>query len=320
MIGSPGTILLAILLDAALGDPDVIYRRVRHPVVIIGRFIGFLDRHLNREKDSAGRRRAAGVAACLLLLAAALGIGWAFQATFRIAPADWLTEAVLLSVFLAQKGLYLHVAAVARTLSSAGLPAGRVEVSRIVGRDPESLDEPAVCRAALESLAENFSDGVTAPLFWALLLGLPGIIAYKAINTADSMIGHLTPRHRAFGWASARLDDALNFVPARLAGLILALAALLVPRASAAGAFAAMARGARRHRSPNAGWPESAMAGALGIALAGPRRYASEVVDDPWMNAGGRAAATTADIRRGLTLYTVACALQAAMIAALALL
>ncbi|HEY2113391.1 MAG TPA: cobalamin biosynthesis protein, partial [Dongiaceae bacterium] len=220
----------------------------------------------------------------------------------------------------AQNSLYRHVAAVARRLREEGLAGGRRAVARIVGRDPESLDEAGVSRAALESLAENFSDGVTAPLFLALLLGLSGILAYKAMNTADSMIGHRTPRHLAFGWASARLDDLLNLIPARLAGLVLAATAFLLPGMSAAEALRAMARDARRHRSPNAGWPEAAMAGALGLAFAGPRRYGGEIVEDHWMNAGGRRDATAADIRRGLSLYVGACAMQGALVAILAIL
>jgi adenosylcobinamide-phosphate synthase len=226
----------------------------------------------------------------------------------------------LISAFLAQNSLYRHVAAVARGLASEGLPGGRRAVAHIVGRDPESLDEPAVCRAALESLAENFSDGVTAPLFWALLLGLPGILTYKAVNTADSMLGHRTLRHLAFGWASARLDDLLNLVPARLAGLVLGMAALVLPDASPGRAFSAMRRDAPLHRSPNAGWPEAAMAGALGLALAGPRRYGGAIVEDNWMNAGGRREASAADIQRGLALYVLACIIQAILVALIALL
>jgi adenosylcobinamide-phosphate synthase len=178
-----------------------------------------------------------------------------------------------------------------------GLAEGRRAVSRIVGRDPDRLDAPAVARAAIESLAENLSDGVVAPLFWAVLLGLPGIVAYKAINTLDSMVGHKSPRHLAFGWASARADDLVNLLPARLTGLLLALAA----GRAAARAWRAMRRDAGLHRSPNAGWPEAAMAGALGLRLAGPRVYGGNRVEDAWMG-DGRAEATAADIRRGLGL------------------
>src|SRR5690554_4671448 len=200
-----------------------------------------------------------------------------------------------MSSLVAQKSLYDHVAAVARGLEQGGLEGGRKAVSLIVGRDPESLDQAGVARAAIESLSENFSDAVVAPVFWAALFGLPGLLAYKAVNTADSMIGHRTPRHAAFGWAAARLDDAVNLIPARLAGLRIAGAALLLPGARAGNALRAMGRDAPRHRSPNAGWQEAAMGGALGLALAGPRRYGGQVVEDAWMGAGGRTDAGPAD-------------------------
>ncbi|MGH6959089.1 MAG: adenosylcobinamide-phosphate synthase CbiB, partial [Dongiaceae bacterium] len=215
--------------------------------------------------------------------------------------------------------LYRHVAAVAEALEAGGLPAGRYAVSHIVGRDPEQLDDAGVSRAALESLAENFSDGVTAPLFWGLLLGLPGLLAYKAINTADNMIGHRTERHEAFGWAAARLDDLVNLLPARLAGATLAAAAAFLRSTDPAVAWHTMRRDAPKHRSPNAGWPEAAMAGALSLALNGPRAYHGEFIDDPWMGAGGRSDATPGDIRRGLRLYVIACGLQAGAIALLAM-
>jgi adenosylcobinamide-phosphate synthase len=320
MPGSPEILLLALGLDALIGDPAALYAHLPHPVVIIGRGIHGLDQRLNRERDPTATRRVAGIAACILLVALSLAIGWLLHRSLCTLPGGWVAEALLISAFLAQNSLYRHVAAVAQGLSDEGLPGGQRAVAHIVGRDPESLDKPAVCRAALESLAENFSDGVTAPLFWALLLGLPGILTYKAVNTADSMIGHRTPRHLAFGWAAARLDDFLNLVPARLAGFALAVAAVLLPSASSAGAFSAMRRDAPLHRSPNAGWPEAAMAGALGLALAGPRRYAGEIVEDHWMNAGGRREASGADIHRGLALYVVACLIQAILVALIALL
>ena len=320
MPGSPEILLLALGLDALIGDPAALYARLPHPVVIIGRGISGLDRRLNRAEDPTALRRAAGIAACVLLVTLSLGIGWLLHRSLLTLPGGWIVEALLISAFLAQNSLYRHVAAVARGLASEGLPGGRRAVAHIVGRDPESLDEPAVCRAALESLAENFSDGVTAPLFWALLLGLPGILTYKAVNTADSMVGHRTPRHLAFGWASARLDDLLNLVPARAAGLVLAVAAFLLPGASPSRAFSAMKRDAPLHRSPNAGWPEAAMAGALGLALAGPRCYGGVIIEDNWMNAGGRREASAADIHRGLALYVLACIIQAILVALIALL
>ncbi len=312
-------LLLAVALDAAVGDPAWLYARVPHPVALLGRMAGWLDRELNRDDAGDAARRLAGVAALAAVVAVAALVGWALSAALRQAPFGWIVEAALLATLLAQRGLYDHVAAVAAALARDGLGAGRAAVARIVGRDPDSLDEAGVARAALESLAENFSDGVVAPLFWGLLLGLPGVLAYKAINTADSMIGHRTARHRAFGWAAARTDDAVNLVPARLAGLLLVGAALLLPGADAAAAFGAMRRDAPRHRSPNAGWQEAALAGALGLALAGPRRYGGETVADAWMGEGGRHEAGPADISRGLRLYVVACALAAVPVAVVAL-
>ncbi len=193
-----------------------------------------------------------------------------------------MLTAIAASTLIASRSLYCHVRDVAAALETGGLEAGRAAVSRIVGRDPQTLDSAGVARAAIESLAENASDGVAAPVFWFALLGLPGLAAYKAINTADSMIGHRTPRHEAFGWASARLDDLVNLPASRLTAALFALAALL-HKASARGALQAVLRDARRHRSPNAGWPEAAMAGALGLRLAGPRCYGGVVVPDAYM-------------------------------------
>jgi adenosylcobinamide-phosphate synthase len=226
---------------------------------------------------------------------------------------------LIASVFIAQQSLYWHVARVRAAFASEGLAGAREAVAMIVGRDPESLDDSGVARAAIESCAENFSDGVVAPVFWLALLGLPGLFAYKAINTADSMIGHRTPRHRDFGWAAARLDDLLNLVPARLAGVLVALVAP-VAGGSMIAAVKIMWRDARKHRSPNAGWPESAMAGALGVALAGPRRYGETVVDDLFLNAEGRANAAPDDIGRALKILIAACALEFVVYAALLLL
>jgi adenosylcobinamide-phosphate synthase len=318
MLEVPKTLLLALLLDAAFGDPASLYSRLPHPVALIGRAIGWLDRRCNQEQASDVRRRFGGTLVVVLLVTTAAALGLAVHALLRRFAFGWIIEAAVTALFLAQHSLYRHVAEVARALSNEGLAGGRRAVSQIVGRDPESLDEAGVCRAALESLAENFSDGVVAPLFWAVLAGLPGILVYKTVNTADSMIGHRTARHLAFGWAAARFDDLLNLVPARLAGLLLAAAGVFVPAATPRQAFAAMIRDAGRHRSPNAGWQEAALAGALGVALAGPRRYGGTVVEDHWMNEGGRSEATVKDIRRGLGLYAIACILQAAILSVFA--
>jgi adenosylcobinamide-phosphate synthase len=234
---------------------------------------------------------------------------------------NWIgfgVEALIASTLIAQRSLYQHVARVRRAFTEGGLPAARQAVAMIVGRDPERLDEGGVARAAIESTAENFSDGIVAPVFWLALLGLPGLIAYKAINTADSMIGHRSTRYIDFGWAAARLDDLVNLIPARLSGILVALAAP-VSRGSIIASLKIMMRDASKHRSPNAGWPESAMAGALGIAIAGPRVYAEGAVNDPYLNAEGRTAAPD-DIGRALRVFVAACVSQTTIYAALALL
>jgi adenosylcobinamide-phosphate synthase len=318
MFFHPKLLLAALAFDALIGDPDWLYRHLPHPVAAIGRLIGWLDRAFNRERDGEAARRRAGLVVCAFLVVSGAAIGIAIERFLQGFRHGWLIEALIMSAFLAQTSLYRHVAAVARAFRTEGLAGGRRAVSHIVGRDPESLDESGVCRAALESLAENFSDGVVAPAFWALLFGLPGILVYKTINTADSMIGHKSPRHLAFGWASARLDDLLNLAPARIAGLLIVGAAALTPGAKWAASYRAMMGDAARHRSPNAGWQEAPLAGALGVALAGPRRYDGEIVEDHWMNRDGRREAALADLARGLKLYLIACVLQAAVVALIA--
>jgi adenosylcobinamide-phosphate synthase len=292
---------LAMIADALIGDPDLLWRRVPHPVAIFGRGIGLLDRLLNRREYSPGTRRLLGIATLVAVVAAAAVIGWFIERALQAVPFGWVGIAIIASVFLASRSLHDHVAAVANAMPN-GIDAARSAVARIVGRDPASLDEPRICRAAIESAAENFSDGVVAPALWFLVLGLPGLFAYKAINTADSMIGHLSERYRDFGWAAARLDDIVNLPASRIAGALLTLAAPLAA-GSIVTAFRVMLADAGRHRSPNAGWPEAAMAGALGVALAGPRRYSGIIVGDPFMNEGGRRDARPADIRRALRVY-----------------
>lgn len=293
---------LALFLDWLVGDPKALYRRVPHPVVLLGRLVGRLEAELNRGEA----RRLRGVAAILLTAGLAASIGALLTRIFGALPFGWLIEVLAVAMLIAQRDLYRHVADVARALDRDGLYGGRLAVAHIVGRDPQSLDAAGVGRAAIESCAESFSDGVVAPVFWYLLLGLPGLLAYKAINTADSMIGHTSSRYRQFGWAAARLDDLVNLIPARIAGGLLALAAF--PWADAGNAWRTMWRDAGKHRSPNAGWQEAAMAGALGLALNGPRRYGGVVKDDPWMG-DGRSAVTSEDIRRAIRLYATACGL-----------
>ncbi len=297
-------LLFALTLDGLLGDPDWVWRRAPHPVVAMGRLIGWLDRWLNRD-GLARTRRLPGVAALLMLLAIVATFGLGLHWLVAQHPLGLAAEVILVAILLAQRSLYDHVRRVFRAFDD-GLPAAREAVSRVVGRDPNALDEAGICRAAIETTAENFSDGVVAPAFWYLVAGLPGILVYKAVNTADSMIGHRTPRHAAFGWAAARLDDLLNLIPARLAG-VLVIAAAFITGADARGGWTAMLRDARRHRSPNAGWPEAAMAGALGLALAGPRYYASRRIEDAWMNESGRKEPHPDDIARALRLFAAAC-------------
>ena len=284
----------------------------------VGGLIGWLDRRLNREEDAPGRRRMAGLLAASVIVVAAALAGWLAQELLGSGWPGLLAASFLGSSLIAQRSLASHVKAVADALDAGGVEAGRRAVSMIVGRDPQSLDEAAVCRAAIESLAENFSDGVVAPAFWLGAGGLAGGAAYKAANTADSMIGHRTPRHQDFGWAAARFDDLINLPASRLTALLVVAASVLVPGADAGGAWRAVRRDAGRHRSPNAGRPEAAMAGALGLALAGPRSYGGTIVEDAYMGDGGRRAATAQDIRRALRLYWTADGVLIAMAAAAA--
>ena len=278
---------LALIVDAILGEPDWLWRRVPHPAVLFGRVIDWLEGLLNE----GASRRAKGVVAVLVLLVMvwlpARVLSWEiFLGVFEVLGA---------AVLIAQRSLADHVSAVADALR-VSLAEGRGAVARIVGRDPETLDQAGVARAAIESAAENFSDGVVAPVFWFLVGGLPGIAIYKAVNTADSMIGHRSERFAEFGWAAARLDDVLNWIPARLAGLLICLVG------GGRAAMKVMLRDAALHKSPNAGWPEAAIAASLEIALAGPRVYGGVLTDDPYVNAGGRTGAGPADIEAAVRL------------------
>ncbi|WP_065750027.1 adenosylcobinamide-phosphate synthase CbiB [Bradyrhizobium paxllaeri] len=312
-------VIAALAFDAIIGDPDWLWRRLPHPVTWFGSLIALLDRLFNRDASPPLLRKISGIATVAVLVAIAGVAGFFLTEMMRFVTGGNVILALVASIFIAQRSLYQHVSRVRLAFVSDGLTGARIAVSMIVGRDPDQLDEAAVSRAAIESTAENFSDGIVAPVFWLALLGLPGLLAYKAINTADSMIGHRSERYRWFGWAAARLDDFVNLVPARLSGPLIAVVAP-VANGSAATSFRVMVRDAAHHRSPNAGWPESAMAGALGIALAGPRRYAEGLVNDPFLNAGAREAAMPDDIGRALKLFVAACLLQAAIYTALALL
>lgn len=302
----------ALLVEAVLGYPKPLFARLAHPVVWIGAILDGIERRWNRPNLPDWRRRLNGACCVLAVLAVSVAPAALLQGAAMLFLPWWiaaLTIAFLASSLLAQRSLHEHVAAVRDGLSGDGLPAGREELRHIVGRDTESLDEAGVSRAAIESLAENFSDAVVAPAVWFALLGLPGAAACKAINTADSMIGHDNERFRHFGRFAARLDDLVNLPASRLGAVWIVLAAVIVGGASPLGALKALGRDASRHRSPNAGWPEAAMAGALGLRLAGPRQYSGRFVDDAWMG-DGRADATWEDIGKALCLYRRACAFQ----------
>lgn len=307
-----GAMVVAMAVDAFLGWPSWLFARVGHPVTWVGWLIGALDAAWNRASDPPALRRAAGVASAAAVIALSVALGWIVQAAL---PSGW-AQIVLIGILawplVALRSLHDHVAAVAAPLQAGDIAAAREAVSRIVGRDPAALDEAGIARAAIESLAENASDGIVAPVFWGALFGLPGILGYKAINTLDSMIGHRSERHEAFGWAAARIDDVANFIPARLTGFLFVM---LAPRRS--DALACMTRDARRHRSPNAGWPEAAMAGGLGVRLSGPRIYHGSVTSEPWLNEGARDP-RAGDIIEALTVYRRAMLLVAGVLAILA--
>ncbi len=297
---------LAMGLERALGYPDALYRRIGHPVTWMGAFLVWAERRGNN--GDAGTRRRAGLWALVSL------VGLVLLVTVPLIWLGVIAGALLASSLIAQRSLAQHVVAVADGLEQ-GLDQGRGAVAMIVGRDVAVLDEGGVARAAIESLSENFSDGVVAPVVWMAAGGLPAAAVYKAINTADSMIGHKTPRYLDFGRCAALTDDWVNLPASRLSGLLIVGAALLVPDASAKGAWRAMRRDARLHKSPNAGWPEAAMAGALGVSLAGARQYDGVMVEDAEMNAGARRDVDARDIRRALALYWRADALLGALVA-----
>lgn len=294
--------LTALALDAAFGWPRALYRRVGHPVGLFALIINGCEARWNRPRYSFGVRRALGMLTLLVLIVLVAGFGWALQRLLLAALGGWgwFAVAILAWPALAQRSLFDHIRAVGERIDAGDLAGAQAAVGLIVGRDSAALDESGVARAAIESLAESYCDGVAAPLFWLLLLGLPGVWAYKAVNTADSLIGHREDRWRAFGWAAARFDDLTNWIPARLAGVLLCFAG--------GGSWHILWRDARKHASPNAGWPEAAMAGALGLRLAGPIAYDGEMHGKPWIGDGTREAGGDA-IDRALAIYLRACLL-----------
>lgn len=308
-----GAMVVALVIEAALGWPDRLYARIGHPVTWMGKLIGWADQTFNRESDAEMTCRLRGIGVALGIAGLCYGLA---ALIVDLLPGGWLgtvLTGVLAWPLVATRSLHDHVAAVARPLAAGDLAGARKAVAMIVGRDPNTLDQAGVARAALESLGESTSDGVVAPVFWGLMLGLPGIAAYKAINTMDSMIGHLSPRHAAFGWAAARIDDVVNLIPARLSGLLL----VALSGESWRRAWTVMWADAGHHRSPNAGWPEAALAGALNIRLSGPRVYDGEVTSEPWVNEAAPDP-TPADLTRGLALYVRAMAAMTLVLALLA--
>lgn len=294
-------LLLALVIDRLIGDPGWLYRHLPHPVEVIGGVIADLERwafgRVATARDLFGRGRTT----TLVLITASVAIGLLVQWLCLLLPYGWVLLGLAMSTLLAQVSLADHVRAVADGLDK-GLGEGREAVAHIVGRDPDQLDEHGVARSAIESLAENFSDGVVAPVFYAFVLGLPGMLAYKAINTADSMIGHKSERYLHFGRFAAHLDDAVNWLPARFSALLIMVAARFMPGASFVHAWQTIGRDADRHRSPNGGWPEAAMAGALDLRLSGPRVYQGKTTDDPWIGTG-EPDLTSGDIDRALRLF-----------------
>ncbi len=306
--------LTALLVEALIGYPAPVYRAIGHPVTWMGRWLGALDTAFNRPGLSFATRKRLGVVALFLYLAPIGLVAWAASAALVFCGAlGFVGLALVASSLIAQRSLDTHVRAVAEGLDSS-LGEGRDAVSKIVGRNVEVLDEPGVARAAIESLAENFSDAVVAPILWTVVGGLVGGALYKAINTADSMIGHTNDRYAAFGWAAARLDDLVNLPASRLAAVWLSLSAALTPGASGREAARTAWRDSANHASPNAGWPEAAMAGALGVTLAGPRVYGDTLVDDAFIGEGRRKP-TPAAIERSLGIFRLACAVQALALA-----
>lgn len=307
--------LVALIAEPLLGYPALLQRHIGHPVQWMGALIDLFDRHMNDDAAAAKTRRRAGIIMLAVLCAITVLLTLAISLLLHRLPFGWVIEALLGSVFLAHRQLAQAVSAVAYGLEGS-LLRGREAVSHIVGRDTKALDEAEVARAAIETLAENASDGVIAPLFWLLIFGLPGIAVYKAINTADSMVGHLNARYADFGWASAKTDDVVNWVPARLTAMLFCLAAIITPGASARAALKAVLHDAGKHKSPNAGWPEAAMAGALHFELGGPRTYGGEVLNLPSMGSGRRHLGPN-DIRKSITLYAIALMITFVIVAGL---
>jgi adenosylcobinamide-phosphate synthase len=315
------TLGLALAIDRLVGEPDVIWSRIPHPIVVFGNAISFVEKRWNSADKNGYERRRDGFLAIAGLLFLAGAAGLLLHCLFhKFGIFGLVAEGIFASIFLAQHSLLSHVSDVEIARRAHGVDAARVSVSKIVGRDPNLLDEAGVCRAAIESLAENASDGVVAPVFWFAVLGLPGLLMYKMLNTADSMIGHMNECYRDFGRASAKLDDVANYIPARICGLLFVVATMIViGTAAARRSLNVMMRDARLHRSPNAGWPEAAMAGALDLVLGGPRAYPGYAVNEPVLNAAGRMNASGDDIKASLNITSTMFSLILSLVLILAL-
>ena len=307
---------LALVLDWFVGEPDVLWKRLPHPVVLFGRVIDWVDRkrfngisgrftlrHLDRSDFLYGT-----LVVVLLFLLCLFAAYFIYAICSLLGPLWWFLEVAVVSILVAQRSLWDHVSAVSVALKDEGLEAGRQSVSMIVGRDVSQSNRSGVLKAALESLAENFSDGVVAPAFWYLVFGLPGILFYKAINTADSMIGHRNEKYEYFGKPAALLDDLLNWPAARISAVLVVLINVVTRGwKQAVSVWTVTLCDAPLHRSPNAGWPEAAFAASLGVALGGPRRYGDETISAAVLNGSGRAEITGSDLGGGLRLFRICC-------------
>lgn len=311
----PTSVALAIALvgDWIIGDLKWLFRAVPHPVVLIGKLIGFLDKKLNREDRSSNNRMIRGAIVSCFVISLSSIVGFGLNKLAEFIPYFWIFNIFLVSVLLAGRSLFSYVGAVASGFKKSGLEGGREAVSHIVGRNPKTLDKHGVVRATIESLAENFADGVVAPAFWFLIFGLPGILAYKTINTLDSMIGYRTKRHKDFGMFAARLDDLVNWVPARISGILIVIAAFFLPKSNPFRAAKIMWEDSKKHASPNAGWPEGAMAGAFNWALGGPRQYPGGVKEGAWIGQG-KARLEPDHISKAQDLYVIANTVQCVII------
>lgn len=309
------TLFLAIIVDGIVGDPDWLWKKISHPIVWIGTLIYWLDERFNASTDSRDDRRKKGRLVVVFLIIHGIVSGLILQVVIDFLPLSAVFEALIVAIFLSARSLYDHVALVAKKLTYSDLTQARQAVARIVGRDPQTLNRAGISRAAIESLAENFSDGIIAPALWYLAAGLPGLIVYKMINTADSMIGHTSGRHRDFGRATARFDDLINLPASRLTALFCVIGTAIHHGAtSAQDAISTIMRDAKKHRSPNAGWPEAAFAGGLDLALSGPRSYGGKIGNEAWINENGRRDLDYDDINSCLTLYLTSLACGTGMV------